>query len=107
VSAPLSRWLWRVLSATVIAATLVVLSLAMARSDGYRRYREMRVKLGELVGGNEALRRENQALRHEIVHLRDDLDAIATVARDELGLVDPGEVVIQIERGPAPAGGQP
>ena len=54
--------------------------------------------LGELERRNEALRVENASLRRDVRRLRTDPEAIVSVARDELGLVKPGEIVIQIER---------
>jgi cell division protein FtsB len=60
----------------------------------------MQAELEELDRRRDALARENAALRRDIRRLRGDLDAIDRVARDDLGLVQPGEIVIQVERSP-------
>lgn len=41
----------------------------------------------------EGIRSENQQLREEILRLRDDPAAIESVARQELGLIKPGELL--------------
>jgi len=43
------------------------------------------------------LKRENAALRDEARRLRNDPETIEAVARDELGLVKPGEILVTIK----------
>ncbi len=45
----------------------------------------------------EALREENQQLRNDIRRLRDDPDTLESLAREELGLIRPGEVLVIIK----------
>lgn len=45
----------------------------------------------------EALREENQRLRDDIRRLRDDPDTLESLAREELGLIRPGEVLVIIK----------
>ena len=47
---------------------------------------------------NAELKLQNAALRRDVRRLRADPSAIEAAARDELGLVKPGEIVIQIEK---------
>ena len=42
------------------------------------------------------LRHENQALRERARRLRSDLGTIEAVARGELGLAEPGEIVVTV-----------
>ena len=49
------------------------------------------------LGGVTVAAAQNERLRREVQALRRDLGAIELAARDELGLVKPGEVVFQIE----------
>lgn len=46
----------------------------------------------------EALRAENEKYRREIDALKNDPGAIEDIARSELGMVRPGDVVIRVER---------
>lgn len=43
----------------------------------------------------EAIERENARLSHEIHHLRNDMQHIETIAREELGLVKADELVFE------------
>jgi cell division protein FtsB len=92
-----SVWLWRLAAATVIAAALGYIPYRVYGSEGYVHYRQLEQQVKELEHGNAALEAGNTHLHEEILRLRDDLDAIGGVARDELGMVGPGEVVIKIE----------
>ncbi len=54
-----------------------------------------------LVQEIEAIERENTRLGHEIQHLRKDMRYIETIAREELGLVQPDELVFEfVEKKP-------
>jgi cell division protein FtsB len=94
------RWLYRFAGAALLVALLAYLPYLVHRSDGYLRMTRMHEELEELDRRREALARENAELRRDIRRLRGDLDAIDRVARDDLGLVQPGEIVIQVERSP-------
>ena len=50
-------------------------------------------KLLELRQGNDELAAKNDALKKEILRLRNDLRYIEKVARDELGMVKPSDRV--------------
>ena len=91
-------WLIRIGGAALITALLAYLPYLVYRGDGFVKLRKMRDDLDEIHKRNEALRVQNQELRREIRRLRNDPAAITAVARDELGLVKPGEIVIQIEK---------
>jgi cell division protein FtsB len=89
------RWLVRLVGAAVVAGALALVPHALTRTDGYVRFRDMRDRLDELERGNDELRQRNVLVKREIFRLKHDL-----VARDELGLVKPGDLVIQIEQRP-------
>jgi cell division protein FtsB len=95
----LSRWLFRLGCAAALVVALAYVPYRLARSDGYQGYERMRGELHELERGNLEIREKNKALRREIHRLRNDLDAIGETARDELGMVTPGEIVIQLAPG--------
>lgn len=68
------------------------------RSDGYVHCRALEDQLAELDRKADRLRDGNRLLAAQIERLRRDPATLEAVARDELGLVKPGEIVIQIER---------
>ena len=55
-----------------------------------RQYREVAASL-------ESMRRENSRLREHVRRLRDDPGAIESLAREQLGLIRPGEVLFIIK----------
>ena len=95
-----TRWLL-----IFVASMLVVNALAgerglLARLTAGRAY-------GALTAGIADIRRENAGLREQIRRLREDPRAIEAVAREELGLMRPGERLFVVKRSPqAPATGR-
>jgi cell division protein FtsB len=71
-----------------------------ARS-GLARTLELRRDLVALRARNAQLAAENERLAREAEALRSDPAALERVARNELGWVSPGEIVVDL--GPAPA----
>jgi cell division protein FtsB len=64
-----------------------------------RRLAEMRTDLERTRAAILELRLANLELRRDIAALRDDPRAIEEIARDDLGMVYPGEIVIRVEQG--------
>jgi cell division protein FtsB len=95
----LGPWGWRLVAAAMVAALLAWVPWLVYESDGYVRLRTMQGQRTDLERGNERRRLENEALRRELRRLRHDPEALGGVARDELGLVRPGEIVLQLEGG--------
>jgi cell division protein FtsB len=81
--------------ATCIAAALGLVSVGDAR--GFRKYGRLRQDVRTLAERNEQLREQNVKLGREIEALRKDPDALERAAREELGFVKPGEVVLNLE----------
>lgn len=96
------RWMRRLGLAAILAVALAVVPWRVYKSEGFVKHRRLSDEAAHLREGNEQLRLRNRALRREIDRLRNDLDAVGAVARDELGLVGEGEIVFRID---APAGG--
>jgi cell division protein FtsB len=92
-----SIWMWRLVAAGVTAAALAYIPYRVYGSEGYVHYRQLATQVHELEQGNASIAAQNAHLEQEIQRVRDDLAAIAGVARDELGMVGPGEIVIKIE----------
>ncbi|MBI4511717.1 MAG: septum formation initiator family protein [Deltaproteobacteria bacterium] len=91
-------WLKRLAAAAIVVAALAYIPYRLQGSDGYVRYRALKDEHERLAQGNLALRQENRQLRREMLRLKNDLSAVAGVARNELGMVGEGEILIQIDR---------
>jgi cell division protein FtsB len=102
----LRAWLWRLAAAGVIAGALAYVPYRVYGSQGYVHYRKLARDVREIEKANAALRAENARLAHEVDRLSADSNAIGRVARDELGMVAPNEMVFQIDR-PVPAPPEP
>jgi cell division protein FtsB len=91
------RWTLRLATAAVLALGVGYLPYRAYGPGGVGRTLRLERDLRELEEGNRRLQEENARLRQRIRSLRDDRDAIERVARDELGLVRPEDVVFQFE----------
>jgi cell division protein FtsB len=74
-------------------------TLLMLDPRGLRRTRRLQEDLHQLETANTGLRMENDRLRRELSALADDPAALERAAREELGLVRPGELVFRLEDG--------
>lgn len=95
----LARWMGRIIAAAVIAGALAYVPYRLYGSQGYVHYRRLGRQAADLARENAALAAENRGLLRQVKRLRDDPNAVAEVARDDLGMVAPDEIVIQIESG--------
>ena len=82
-------------AAVVVAAALAVYSVVDAQ--GFRRYFRLQREVASMTDRNQRTVEENRALLREIEGLRTDPKALERAAREELGFVKPGEVVINLE----------
>jgi cell division protein FtsB len=91
---------------SLLSALLVflVLVLATAALKGWRDLQKANGREAELRSRVEATRERIDALRRRIRDLKDDPATLERVARGELGLVQPNDVVIVL---PAPAPARP
>ena len=81
-------------------AWLVAIALAVASfvdPNGFRRYNQMKKEVQTLSAKNRATAEKNRAMRLEIEALHGDRTALEKAAREELGFVRPGEIVIHLE----------
>lgn len=67
---------------------------------GFRRYVRLSQDVKTLKERNQRLSDDNTRLRREVEALRDDPRALERAAREELGLVKPGEIVFSLEGAP-------
>lgn len=83
----------KVLIAAGAAGGLLVLF-----GPAFLRWTELRDRRDQLQMEVVSLRRENQRLYEETQRLRTDLSYAETVARQDLGLVRPGEKMIKFQK---------
>src|SRR5688572_11090641 len=101
-------WLRRVGFSLALALALGYLPYRVYRKSGLHRYMELREELEGLTARNEQLRQKARRLRAEVEALSPPeaaakerggipLSVVERAARDELGLVRPGELAFQID----------
>jgi cell division protein FtsB len=73
---------------------------AVFREDGIIKANKLNKKLEMLKGDVGNLKRENEKLNREVYALKNNPAYIEKIAREDLGLVKPGEVVFEfVEKG--------
>lgn len=90
----------------VAVVSLLAFAYAIIGNNGYLELRRREAKNQELRLKADELRRENKEILNEIRALKSDPKAIEKIAREELGMVRPGEVKITTNpdrQGPPPA----
>ena len=95
-------WLRRLGIASLVAAALGWLPYQLYATSGLARYLKLRGERDQLHENNLRLYSDNQRKRAELEALSDGEDgvsraAVERAARDELGLVKPGEIVFKLE----------
>ncbi len=92
------RWVGRVALAITIALALAYLPYHLLDGAGIRRIPKLERELAETRQAIDELHAENHLHRQQINALKNDPAAIEDLARDELGMVRPGEIVIRVDR---------
>jgi cell division protein FtsB len=80
-----------------VAVAFVLALISAADSKGFRRYAKLQRDLESLAEKNHQLADENAKMRAEMASLKSDKRALERAAREELGYVKPGEIVINVE----------
>ena len=91
-----------------LVAMLLLLQYRLWFGGGsLREVRHLQQRLENMTQEAQKLRERNQALEAEVVDLKEGLDAVEERARQDLGMIKPDEVFIQIvdkeDAKPAPA----
>ena len=81
----------------LIFVTLVLVVDALVGEKGLIESMHARQQYREAASSLEAVRRDNVRLREEVRRLKEDPGAIESLARQELGLIRPGEVLFIIK----------
>jgi cell division protein FtsB len=85
------------LMAIAVLGILSMSLLIVSGNNGLADLMRFRVEKGHLVEKNEAIRQENVSLYREIDRMNHDPDYIEEVARKELGVIGPGEIIIRMK----------
>ena len=91
--APPSGLQARTVHLVLVFVTVVLVVDALVGQKGLMESIRARQQYRELAASLDALQRDNARLREEARRLKDDPAAIEAVAREELGLIRPGEIL--------------
>ena len=86
------KWLW-----ASVTIAFVLAAWSASAEGGFRRYLTLSQQLETLRSRNHQAVEENARLLKEVDALRGDPRAIERAAREELGFIRLGEVVINLE----------
>lgn len=89
----------------IVAGVLaLLLGAALFGDNGVLHLWQLRGEVESLHRDVQALEAENERLSRAITELRNDPSALERIAREELGLVRPGERVLRFPRSPRSPG---
>lgn len=91
------RWIFRLLLACTLAVGFGYLPYKAYGPQGVGKALRLMNDLDRLQRRNTELRRNNHVLRKRITKLKQDRAIIEQVARDELGMVRPEDIVFQLQ----------
>jgi len=90
---PAKRWLLL----PYLALLLALFVFTGVESQGLRKYERLQKEAERFAAVNDSLRAQNARLGREVRALAGDPAALERAAREELGYVRPGEIVIQLD----------
>ena len=97
----------RILNGLLVFATVVLFVDALVGDKGLVERMRARRQYAQEVAALDAVRRENAVMREKIQRLKDDPAAIESLAREELGLIRPGELLFILRDAQKPASYKP
>jgi cell division protein FtsB len=98
-------WVNRILVAALLAGTIAYVPHGIEYGSASDDLARVRGERKELQGANARIRQELRLLKAEVDALKRDPREVERIAREDLNLVRPDEVVFEFE--PASMGGQP
>lgn len=84
-----------VLPLGLLLLAVIAVPFELFEKEGLPRYWSLKKELAEVTEINRNLAKEVRHQSYEVQALRNDPGAIEQVAREELGLVKPGEIIFQ------------
>jgi cell division protein FtsB len=92
------HWMNRLLLAGLVAALVAWGPSQLERAAGTEELDRVLTEKDSLEAGNAELLAEIRALQAEVRALKTDPGEVARIAREDLNLVAPGEIVFEVER---------
>ena len=89
------RFLWVSIPVVLLLCAAVYVPVKLHDDNGYRRIQRISAELEALEARNRRIQRENESLRTQIQAIQSDPDYIENLARNEMGMIGPDEVVYQ------------
>ena len=93
VPVPFSAYRRRAVHLLLVFVSLVLVIDALIGEKGLVKSLQARQHYRDVAASLEALRRDNAKLRDEMRRLNEDPATIESVAREQLGLIRPGEIL--------------
>jgi cell division protein FtsB len=87
----------RTIHLLLVFVTVVLVVDSLVGEKGLMESMRARKQYRALAASLDAVRRENDRMREEVRRLKEDPSAIESLARKELGLIRPGEVLFIIK----------
>ena len=81
----------------LLVFTMVSVPLLIFDDKSLPRYQSLRAELTRSESNSAQLAREVEQLKREVERLKEDPHAIERIARDDLGMVRPGELIFQFQ----------
>jgi len=78
-------------------ALVSLLALTLYGEKGYSELLSMRAQRDEIARSNEQLEQQNHHAYREVDRLKNDLNYIEKVARQELGMIGKNEVILKLK----------
>jgi cell division protein FtsB len=101
------QWVNRILLAALLAFAVAYLPQHIYSSSGADDLSRVEREHAGLQRSNDRLRGEIAALRAEVSALKRDPAEVARIAREDLNLIRPGEVVFEVQRAASPPASPP
>jgi cell division protein FtsB len=102
VMGTIARFARIAIPAALLLAAAIVVPIKLFDQRGYERVERLKGELTQIEETNRALDRENDSLRLQIRAFHSDPEYIEKVARDELGMVGPDEMIYQFPESDQP-----
>jgi cell division protein FtsB len=97
---------WRRHLLEILGLALVAVAIHdLFGTHGYLAMRRTQREIEQLQGEIERLNKENEDLTKHVQQLRTDPDTIERIAREEMGLARPGEMIFRMPEPPTPETG--
>jgi cell division protein FtsB len=94
------QWVNRILLAALLAFAVAYLPQHIYSSGSGDDLTRVEREHQTLARSNERLQSEIEALRAEVAALKRDPAEVARIAREDLNLIRPGEVVFEVQKAP-------